>query len=177
MVVRVKVLNTTFNDIIFTCISWRSGLLVAETGVPRDNHRLIIIHWRTLSHVVVSNTPDSCFIIYTLLLVNCRWTSSKQYFCHIDELLVNNKICGTRMLQNIMGTWRIRVHKFYFNNQPTATLIEISLRVPKGFNRNSQIEEKQTKQWLDEKQQTDKRWFTKYYKKDLATWTTLKTID
>ena len=28
---------------------------------------------------------------------------------------------------------------------------------------------KQTKQWLDEKQQTDKQWFTKYYKKDLTT--------
>jgi hypothetical protein len=68
-----------------------------------------------------------------------------------------------------LGTKRIRVHKFYFNNQPTATLIEISLRVPKGFNRNSQIEEKQTKQRLDEKEQTDKQWFTKYYKKYLTT--------
>jgi hypothetical protein len=61
------------------------------------------------------------------------------------------------------------VHKFYFKNQPTATLIEISLRVPKGFNRNSQIEEKQTKQRVDEKEQTDKQWFTKYYKKYLTT--------
>jgi hypothetical protein len=68
-----------------------------------------------------------------------------------------------------LGTKRIRVHKFYLNNQPTATLIEISLRVPKGFNRNSQNEEKQTKQWLDEKEQTDKQLFTKYYKKDLTT--------
>ena len=40
------VLNTTFNNI--SAISWRSVLLVEETG---ENHR------RTLSHNVISSTP------------------------------------------------------------------------------------------------------------------------
>ena len=43
------VFNATFNNI--SVISWRSVLLVEETGVPRENHR------QTLSHTVVSSTP------------------------------------------------------------------------------------------------------------------------
>ena len=57
MTVRVMVLmfNTTFNTI--SVISWRSVLLVDETGEPRDNHRPATSHWQTLSHNVVSSTP------------------------------------------------------------------------------------------------------------------------
>jgi len=36
------VLNATFNNI--SVISWRSVLLVEETGVPRENHRLAASH-------------------------------------------------------------------------------------------------------------------------------------
>jgi hypothetical protein len=35
--VRVMEFNATFNNI--SVISWRSVLLVEETGVPRENHR------------------------------------------------------------------------------------------------------------------------------------------
>jgi hypothetical protein len=35
------------------CISWRSVLLVEETGVPGENHRPVASHWQTLSHNVV----------------------------------------------------------------------------------------------------------------------------
>jgi hypothetical protein len=35
--VRVMVFNATFNNI--SVISWRSVLLVEETGVPRENHK------------------------------------------------------------------------------------------------------------------------------------------
>jgi hypothetical protein len=35
--VRVMVFNATFNNI--SVISWRSVLLVKETGVPRENHQ------------------------------------------------------------------------------------------------------------------------------------------
>jgi hypothetical protein len=38
-------------------ISWRSVLLVEETGVPRENHRPATSHWQTLSHNVVFCTP------------------------------------------------------------------------------------------------------------------------
>ena len=49
------VLNATFNNI--SIISWRSVLLVEETGVPRENHRPATSHWQTLLHNVVSSTP------------------------------------------------------------------------------------------------------------------------
>ena len=44
-----------FNNISF--ISWRSVLLVEETGVPGENHPSAVSHCQTLSHNVVSNTP------------------------------------------------------------------------------------------------------------------------
>ena len=47
--VKVIVFNATFNNI--SVISWRSILLLQETGVPGENHR------QTLSHKVVSSTP------------------------------------------------------------------------------------------------------------------------
>ena len=46
------VFNATFN--IISVISWRSVLLVEETGVPGENHRPVASHWQTLSHNVVS---------------------------------------------------------------------------------------------------------------------------
>ena len=47
-------LNVTFNNI--SVISWRSVLLVGETGVPRENHQLVASHRQTLSQNVVSST-------------------------------------------------------------------------------------------------------------------------
>ena len=49
------VFNTTFNNM--SVISWRSVLLVKETGVPGENHRPIASHLQTLSHNVASCTP------------------------------------------------------------------------------------------------------------------------
>ena len=48
------VLNATFNNI--SVISWRSVLLVEETGVPGENDRPVASHWQTLSHNVTSST-------------------------------------------------------------------------------------------------------------------------
>ena len=49
------VLNATSNNI--SVISWRSVLLVEETGSPWENHRPVASHWQNLSHNVVSSTP------------------------------------------------------------------------------------------------------------------------
>jgi hypothetical protein len=49
------VFNATLNNILV--ISWRSVLLVEETGVPGENHRPVTSHWQTLSHNVVLSTP------------------------------------------------------------------------------------------------------------------------
>ena len=46
------VLNATFNT--NAVISWRSVLLVEETGVSAENHRPTVSQWQTLSHIVVS---------------------------------------------------------------------------------------------------------------------------
>ena len=48
------VFNATFNNI--SAISWRSVLLVEETGVPRKKTQTAIL-WQTLSHNVVSSRP------------------------------------------------------------------------------------------------------------------------
>jgi hypothetical protein len=50
------VFNATFNNI--SAISWRSILLVEETGVPGENRRLVARQWRTLSHYAVLTTPE-----------------------------------------------------------------------------------------------------------------------
>ena len=46
--VRVMVLNATFNNI--AVISWRSVLLMEETGVPGQNHRHLASYWPNLAH-------------------------------------------------------------------------------------------------------------------------------
>jgi hypothetical protein len=51
----LMVFNATFHNI--SIISWRSVLLVEETGLPRENHRPVVSHWQTLLHNVVSSTP------------------------------------------------------------------------------------------------------------------------
>jgi len=38
---------------IFQFISWRSVLLMEETGGPEEKHRPVASHWQTLSHNVV----------------------------------------------------------------------------------------------------------------------------
>ena len=49
------VFKGTFNNI--AVISWRSVLLVEETGVPGENHRPVASRGQTSSHNVVSSTP------------------------------------------------------------------------------------------------------------------------
>jgi len=49
------VFNATFNN--FPVISWRSVLLVEETGVLREDHRPVASHSQALSYNVVSITP------------------------------------------------------------------------------------------------------------------------
>jgi len=41
------VFNATFNNI--SVISWRSVLLVEETGVPRENHWPVASHWNFIT--------------------------------------------------------------------------------------------------------------------------------
>ena len=49
----MMVLDATFDNI--SVLSWRSALLVEETGVLGENQRPATSHWQTLSHNVVSS--------------------------------------------------------------------------------------------------------------------------
>jgi hypothetical protein len=78
------VFNATFNSISVT--SWRSVLLVEETGVPGENHQPVARHWQTLSHNVVSNTPrnewgsnSQRYRWYTLIALQVIWFSSTKH--------------------------------------------------------------------------------------------------
>jgi len=53
--ISVMLFKVTFNNI--SVISWRSFLLVEETGIHRENHTSAASRWQTLSHNVVSSTP------------------------------------------------------------------------------------------------------------------------
>ena len=62
--VKVMVFHTTFNNI--SVISWRSVLLVEETGIPRENHRRAVSQWQTLSHNDASSTPRLIVLQYII---------------------------------------------------------------------------------------------------------------
>ena len=52
--VRFMVINATSKNI--SVLSWRSVLLVKETGIPGEKHRPAASHWQALSHNVVLST-------------------------------------------------------------------------------------------------------------------------
>ena len=62
------VFNTTFNNI--SVISWRSVLLVEETG---ENDRPVAIHWQTLSHNIVH---IALIELITSVVIGTDWISS-----------------------------------------------------------------------------------------------------
>ena len=90
----VMVFNTTFNNI--SVISWRSVLLVEETGVYGEKHRPAAGHWQTLSHNAVLSTTrltkvrnhnfsgdrHSCRILVLMVLgqfSDYLWSANKSY--------------------------------------------------------------------------------------------------
>jgi len=90
------VFNATFNNI--SVISWRSVLLVEETGGPGENHRPAASHWQTLSHNVVHLALieiRTLFVLeilfYTKTIIvkfnidSLTGTSIVRYFCNCDR--------------------------------------------------------------------------------------------
>ena len=53
--VRVRVINTTFNNV--SVISWWSVLWVGKPELHGENHGHAASHWQTLSHNVLTTTP------------------------------------------------------------------------------------------------------------------------
>ena len=58
---RFMVFNATFNNI--SVISWRSVLLVEETGIPGENHRPVARNWQTLSHLTMNGVQTHNFVV------------------------------------------------------------------------------------------------------------------
>ena len=75
------VVNATLNNI--SVISWRSVLLVEETGVPEQNLLLVASHKQTSSHNGVSCTPRlSGFELTTLLVIDTDCIDSHKFNNH-----------------------------------------------------------------------------------------------
>ena len=82
-----------FNNILV--ISWRSVLLVEETGVHRENQWPAAGHWQTWSHNVVSSTPHlSGFKLTTLVAIgtDCIGRCKSNYHTIRTTMAPNNKL-------------------------------------------------------------------------------------
>ena len=79
--VTVMEYNATFNNI--SVVSWRSGLLVKKTGVPREDHRPAASHWQTLSHNIASSWKQVGWL--------CKFWLLKRRFCRCCFHEQNNK--------------------------------------------------------------------------------------
>jgi hypothetical protein len=106
------VFNATFN--IISVISWRSVLLMEETGVPGENHRPVANHWQTWSLNVVFSThrlsrvrffknhwlfslehtrPCCCKDVYNQhILQESLWRWSYRNCIHIDTRLCDKNM-------------------------------------------------------------------------------------
>ena len=73
------VFNAIFKN--FQVISWRSVLLVEETGIPREKHQHAVSHWQTVSHNVVSNTPRLSGVRTHNVSDDRHWLHTKGYSC------------------------------------------------------------------------------------------------
>jgi hypothetical protein len=95
--------NITFNNI--SVISWRSVLLVEETGVARENHRPVASYWQMLEILSIMSEvfwPIVCFDgdflkkklytniwhIYITLYINKTNNVCKTSFCGGDRMVV-----------------------------------------------------------------------------------------
>jgi hypothetical protein len=86
------VFNATFNNI--SVISWRSVLLVEETGVPGENHRPVASHWQTLSHNAYwKNLITDCQQLFMFCLTHKKLIScSFQFLFFFSCIFVSTAI-------------------------------------------------------------------------------------
>ena len=82
----LMVVSTTFNNI--SAISWRSILLVDETGGPRENHRPAANNWQTLSHNVVSEYISSWAGFELITLVVLAFEPPDHWYTNVINTMI-----------------------------------------------------------------------------------------
>ena len=94
----VMIFNATFNNI--SVISWRSVLMVEETGIPKENHRPVTIHWQTLSLIKLIKLHFVLYQHFTYLIL------ISLYSCLIFEAAcLLQMIRFSLILSNTMVNW------------------------------------------------------------------------
>jgi hypothetical protein len=106
VMVKVMMLNTTFNNI--SVISWRSVLLMEETGVPGENYLHVASPWQTLSHNVLSSTLTGAgFEITTLVVIgaDCICSCKSNYHTITTTKVPSNNVLSQLLFEvdKIMG--------------------------------------------------------------------------
>jgi hypothetical protein len=86
------VFNATFNNI--SVVSWRSIVLVEETGGPGKNHRPAASHWQTLSHKGLRYL--NCYKNLNIACLNV----------YITENLTTNRITCANTIGGNFWIWR-----------------------------------------------------------------------
>jgi hypothetical protein len=84
--VGVMMFNATFNN-ISVIISWRSVLLVEETGVPGENHRIISKLYLPWCHQTINNMQISWY--WQKMVLFCINLANYLYYCVGIELYFN----------------------------------------------------------------------------------------
>ena len=109
--------NATFN--IISVISWRSVLLVEETG---GYHRPFASHWQTLLHYMVSSTHRLCGI--QTYNVSSDTITTAPTFYKLDQIINQSKIIK---ICNIIWYIFYDINIMYYNKLKTLLFILLSL--------------------------------------------------
>ena len=106
------IFNATLN--IISAISWRSVLLVEETGVPGENYRPVASHWQTLVYQV--HLAWVGFKLTTLVVIstNCIGSYKSNFHSHDHNGHYYRQVFLIQMWSIFVQFLYVPVHVFSF---------------------------------------------------------------